>query len=133
MNGFPVSLLLGLETQSEHKNGLRPIHLSAERQSYSALHKPSSLSPEKAMQSVPMHCERQIYLATLEKEELLAMGSMFCHIKSNFLLKTAEWCPQNYDIYSHSKSQSEKKTKTNKQTILCLCSSHEELLFSLLV
>jgi len=51
---------------------------------------PSSLTPEKAMQSAPMHWERQIYLATAGEQELLATGQYFCHIWGHFLLKPTE-------------------------------------------
>lgn len=87
------------------KNTLRTTYLSMKRQSYYAFCKPSSLSAEKAMKSILRHLERQIYLATLGKQELLAMGSIFCHVWSNFMLKPAEWCPQNYDICSHDRGK----------------------------
>lgn len=90
------------------KNTLRTIYLSVKRQNFYAFCKPSRLSPEKAMQSISMHWERQIYLIILGKLELLVMGKIFYHIWSNFLLKPAEWCPQNYDIYSHNQKKKSK-------------------------
>lgn len=71
---FQFLCLKGWKVSQITKNNLRTMCTNMHRQRQYDFCETNSLTLEKTMQSIPMHSERQIYLATVLEQKLLNGG-----------------------------------------------------------